>query len=156
MLNRLSRVLSLVGTSLVLPMMVLIIADVVLRFIFNQTITGTAEIASLMLVCMVLGVSWCAIQGRHISVGFVMERFSPRVQAVVDSITMLAGLFICIIITWQGYKSSLYVLRSQEVASELLPLPVFPFHWIFVLGWAALCLVMVPLLIQKVIEAVKG
>lgn len=156
MLNRLSRVLSLVGTALVLPMMVLIIADVALRFAFSRPITGTAEIASLMLVCMVLGVSWCAIEGRHIRVSLVMDWFPLRAQAIVDSITMLAGLVICIIITWQGYQSSLWVLESQEVASELLPLPVFPFYWIYVLGWVALCLVMVPLLIQKVKGAIKG
>ena len=156
MLNRVSRVMALVGTALVLPMMVLIIADVILRFAFSLPITGTAEIASLMLVCMVLGVSWCAIEGRHIRVSLVLDRFPLRAQAIVDSITLLAGLFICIIITWRGYLSSIWVLKNQEIASELLPLPVFPFHWIFVLGWVALCLVMIPLLIQKVKGVVQG
>jgi len=89
-------------------------------------------------------------------VSLVMDRFPLRAQAIVDSITMLAGLVICIIITWQGYQSSLWVLESQEVASELLPLPIFPFYWIYVLGWVALCLVMVPLLIQKVKGIIQG
>ena len=156
MLNPVSRVLALVGTALVLPMMVLIIADVFLRYVFNRPITGTAEIASLMLVCMVLGVAWCGLQGRHIKVDLVVSRFSPRVQAIVDSITLLAGLVTCVIITWQNLHSSLWVLKINQVASVLLPLPLFPFHFILVLGCAMLCLVMVPLLIQKVGEVVKG
>ena len=155
-LNSASRVLALAGTVLVLPMMVLIIADVVLRSVFNRPITGTAEIASLMLVCMVLGVAWCGVQGRHIRVGLVMDRFSPRVQAIVDSITLLASLVTCVIITWGNFHSSLWVLKINQVASILLPLPLFPFHFILVLGCAMLCLVLVPLLIQKVGEVVKG
>jgi TRAP-type C4-dicarboxylate transport system permease small subunit len=155
-LNSVSRIMALVGTALVLPMMVLIIADVFLRYVFSRPITGTAEIASLMLVCMVLGVAWCALEGRHIKVGILMDRFSPRVQTIADSITLLAGLGICVIATWRGFLASLWVLQSKEVASELLPLPVFPFHWIFFLGWVMLCLVLVLLMIQKVAEVVKG
>jgi len=153
-LNSASRVLALAGTVLVLPMMVLIIADVVLRSVFNRPITGTAEIASLMLVCMVLGVAWCGVQGRHIRVGLVMDRFSPRVQAIVDSITLLAGLGVYIILVWQGFLASLYAW-DFDVKSSMLDVPTFPVYWLLVLSFAMLCIAMVTLLIQRIAELVK-
>jgi len=155
-----SRAMALVGTGLLLPMMFLITADVFLRYgskpLHSRPITGTAEIAALMLVCMVLGVSWCAVEDRHIKVGIVVDRLPKKVQAILNSITLIFGLVTCVIMTWQGALTSLWVQQWKEVASELLPLPVFPFHWIFVLGLAMLCVVMVLLIIQKVGEAIKG
>ena len=146
--------MALVGTALVLPMMVLIIADVFLRYVFNRPITGTAEIAALMLVCMVLGVAWCGVQGRHIKVGIVMDRFSPRVQATVDSITLLTGLGVYIILVWQGFVASLYSW-DFDVKSSMLDVPQFPFYWLLVLSFAMLCIAMVTLLIQRIAELVK-
>lgn len=154
-LSSVSKVMALVGTALVLPMMVLIISDVFGRYFLNRPIKGTAEIASLMLVCMVFGVAWCAVQGRHIKVGLVVDRFSPRLQAIVDILTLIAGLCVSVIITWRSVVSALYVLEHKHVISATIQVPIHPFRWIFVLGWAVLCLVLASLLIQKVAEAVK-
>jgi TRAP-type C4-dicarboxylate transport system permease small subunit len=151
-----SRAMALVGTALLLPMMLLITADVFLRYAFRRPITGTAEIAGLMLVCMVLGVSWCALEDKHIKVDIMMSRLRPKVQAIIDSITLFFGVVTCVIMTWQGVLASLWTQESKEVASELLPLPVYPFRWIFVLGLAMLCVVMLILIIQKMREAIKG
>lgn len=155
-INSVSRVLGYVATGLLVPMMLLIVADVFLRFAFDRPIIGTPEITQLLMVCLALGVAWCGLQGRHIKVDLMMSRFSPRVQATVDSITLLVGLGICVIITWQSFRQSMWQLQHQYVASVLLPVPTFPFYWLYVLGCAMLCLVLVTLLIQKVEGVVKG
>jgi len=155
-LNSASRVLGFVATALLLPMMLLTVADVFLRFAFDHPITGVPELTALMMGCLPLAMAWCAAERRHIKVDLVMKRFKPRVQATVDSITLIVGLVLCIIITWRSFLASILKLKYEDVASVLLPVPVFPFHWIFVLGWIILCLVMVTLIIQKVAEVTKG
>jgi TRAP-type C4-dicarboxylate transport system permease small subunit len=155
LLKFISRGLSMVALILVLPLMLLIVADVVSRFFFNNPITGTAEIAATILVCMVLGVSWAAFSGIHIKVGLIMDRVPRRVQNIVDLITLLGGLFVCTIISWRSFIAAVFSQQIKEVATVLLPIPSYPFKYIFFAGWVMLTLVVLTLLIQKFIEAVR-
>jgi TRAP-type C4-dicarboxylate transport system permease small subunit len=154
-INSLSRVLNYVAMGLLLMLMMLTVADVFLRFAFNSPISGASEMAALIMVCLVLGVAWCAVKGGHVSIDMVISRFPPRVQAIVDSITLLIGLAISVIITWQGFLQSLWEIRVKYLAGYTLTWPTFPFWWIYLLGWAVLCLVMVTLVIQKIKVIVK-
>ena len=155
LLNVVCRILAMAGVALVIPMMLLIIADVILRSFLSRPITGTAEIACLMLVCMALGVAWCAIEERHLKIEILMSLVSPRIQAIADSITILAGLFIVIIMAWRNLVAALWKLEIGQVASILLPIPLFPFHMVLVLGLVVMCLAMVALVIKKIGEVIR-
>jgi TRAP-type C4-dicarboxylate transport system permease small subunit len=88
-------------------------------------------------------------------VDLVMTHFSPRVQAIVDSITSFAGLILVGLIAWRGLVEGM-VVQQLHIVSSLLKLPAFPFYYVLVLGCAMLCLVMVTQLIQNIYKAVKG
>ena len=85
---------ALISTGALAVMTMVLVANVVGRSpLFNHPVAGTKELTELAMVCIVfLAFAWCAVKGAHINVGVVVERFSPRVQAIVDSITYLAGL----------------------------------------------------------------
>ena len=152
-----SRVMSYVATGMLLPMMALTVVDIFMRYALNDPITGTSELTKLMMVCLALGMSWTALQGRHISVDVVMKHLSPRIQAIVGSITFLIGLVTIAAVTWQSLLTSINtVLKHKYVASQILPVPMYPFHWLFVLGCAMLCLTLVFLLIRQVKGAIQG
>lgn len=155
-INSISRIMSLVATGLVVPMMLLTVVDVFSRFAFRKPILGTAEFTSWMMACLFLGVAWCAVQGRHIMVDLVIGRFSPRVQAIVDSIALLVGLGIIAIMAWRTAVTSMYMLKLGYQVSSLVPVPEFPFYLVVTLSWVMLWLVMVTLLIQKVAGVIKG
>lgn len=149
-IDSVSKALSLVAIGLILPMMLLIIFDVLLRFLFSSPITGTPEIASMMLVCMVLGISWCAVEGRHIKIDLFVSRFPQKLQDILDAIFIVGGLFISIIITWQGIKSIFWMYKTNVVLTTLLPVPAYPFWCVYSLGWIMFCLILINLLIKKV------
>ena len=155
LVDALSRVISYLAMAVVAAMMLLTVADVFMRFSLNQSITGTVEITKYMMVCLLLGMALCALQRRHIKVDIVMNRFRPRIQAVVDGVTYLAGLVIVAVFAWQGFEAALYAL-SYDRRSSMLSIPDFPFHILLVLSFAMLFLVIVPLFIKSVAEAVKG
>lgn len=136
-------------------MVAVVVSNVVGRYFFNQPVAGTKELTEMAMVCIVfLAFAWCAVERAHISVGVVVERFSPRVQAIVDSITYLAGLGLCIIIVWQ---TILKAMDAQErgLVTVVHNVPYFPFYWVIAAGFAILCLVMVGHLIQHLVKAVK-
>ena len=155
--SSISRVMGYVATGMLLPMMVLTVVDIFLRFALNSPIIGTPELTKLMMVCLALGMAWTALQGRHITVDVVMNHLPPRVQAIVGSITLIIGLGTMTAITWQGFLTSVFtVFKHKYVASQILPVPMAPFHWLFILGCAMLCLALLSLLIQEVKGVIKG
>jgi TRAP-type transport system small permease protein len=155
-INLISRVMIYVEMGLVLVLMFLTVADVILRGAFNKPINGTVEIATLVMACLTLGLAWCGLKGQHISVNMIMNRFSPRVRAIVDAITFTVGLFIAGIITWRAFVETTWEYKFHYTASYTLALPTFPFWLIYCLGWAMLCLVIVILIAQKVNIAIRG
>lgn len=155
-INSISQVLQHVAIALIVILMLLTVSDVFMRFVFNNPITGTAEMGQQIMVCLVLGVAWCAVRGEHVSVDLVMSHASPRIQAIVDIAMFLACLVIYAIITWRAFSESLRDLKFHATASMMLPIPTFPFWVLYTLGIAFLCVVIVALIIQRAKGAAKN
>lgn len=154
-INMVSRVLGYVAMVIVLAMMLLTFGDVFLRYAFRSPIVGTMELTEMMMASLLLALAWCAVEGRHVSIGLLMSRVPSRAQAAVDSFTLLAGLGIYIILVWQGYLAALFS-HSYDVSTSLLDVPVSPFHLLFSLSFAMLCIAILSLLIQRIAKVVKG
>jgi TRAP-type C4-dicarboxylate transport system permease small subunit len=139
----------------IIVMMLLTAADVFMRYIFLKPIAGTTELTEYMMVCLILAMAWAALEGRHITVELVMKYLPKRVQAIVDAITFILCLGIYVIIVWHGYLSAEFA-RDYDVVSTVLEVPKYPFTLLFVVAFAILCLAIIPLLIRKIGEALKG
>ena len=136
-------------------MMLLTVSDVSLRYFFNRPIIGVTELTELFMVCVgFLGLAWCATKGGHLKVGLVMSRFSARVQAIVNSITLLASLCLCVFITWRSFLESMTSLRLGSTSS-LLEVPDYPFYFMLTLGFTMLCLAIATELIQNIAKELK-
>ena len=88
----LSRLTVYLAILVVAAMMLLTVSDVTMRYIFNQPIAGTIEIVEYMMVCLLLGMATCALERRLIKVGIVKERLPKKAQAIIEIVTLLAGL----------------------------------------------------------------
>ena len=103
-INSLSRILNIAASGVLAAMMFLTVSDVLLRYFLRRPILGATELTENMMVCLAfLGLAWCAVQEGHLKVDLVMTHFSPRVQAIVDSITSCAGLILVALIAWRGF-----------------------------------------------------
>ena len=155
-IESISQAVNTVATGVLAAMVALTAADVFLRYAFRRPILGTTELTEFgVLVLGFLGLAWCAVKGGHLKVDLVMSRFSPRLQAIVNSFTYLAGLVVCIIIAWRSFLEAME-LKRLNLVSDHLEVPHFPFYLVLALGVALLCLVMLTHLIQNVTKAVKG
>lgn len=154
-ITRLSRVLNIAAACAMAVMMLLTVSDVFLRYFFNRPIIGVTELTELLMVCVgFLGLAWCATKGQHLKVDLVMSRFPARVQTNVDSITLFAGLCVCVFITWQSFLESMTSLRFHSTSS-LLKVPDYPFYFVLTLGFAILCLAIAIELIQNIAKGFK-
>ena len=148
----LSRLAGYIATSILGLLMVLTVANVILRDIFNKPIRGTPELSEFMMVLVIfLALAWCAVTRKHVKVELIVIRFSPRVQIILNSITLLLSLGIFVIITWQSFLESMAVYDT----TSLLRIPHTPFYWIMTVGLGLFCLSILVLLIESITESTK-
>ena len=155
LVNIASRILNYIAAVFIGLMMLVTTADVLLRYLANRPIMGGVEIVELMMVLIVFpALAWCALSDGHVKVDLVMQRFPGRVQSVVDIITYIAGLSVCIIILWRAVSESLYI-QQLDMTTSLLNIPIFPFYWIIAIGYILLSIVIVIKIIQKIPETCR-
>jgi len=151
-LDYLSRWMGYISSAVIIVLMLLVTADVCGRYFFNSPITGASELARFSMIIIVFpALAWTALAGKHIRVDLVMERFPPRVQAIVNSFMLLAALGTYGVIVW---KSALYSMEVDNITS-MLRLPQAPFYWIMTVGFALFCLSIIALVIKNIAQAVK-
>ena len=148
----LSRITGYLATGVLGLLMILTVANVILRDFFDKPIMGTPELSEFMMVLVVfLALAWCAITRKHVRVELFTSRLSTGVQAILSMVTLLLTLGVFVIITWQSALESTNVYDT----TSLLRIPTTPFYWIMTVGLGLFCLSIVALIIENIIEARK-
>jgi len=150
-IHRLSKFLNSISSVALVAIMVLTVADVVLR-IFKKPIVGTYEIVGL-LGAVVIGfgiplTSW--IRG-HIFVDFIIEKFPEGRKNVVNIFTRLLGIGLFLIAGWNLIIVGMDLYRTGEV-SLTRQLPFYPIAY----GLAVSCFVQCLVLICDIIKVFEG
>jgi len=144
--------LGYVSIAALLVMMVMITVSVVLRKTVDRPIRGDVELSELLMVAIVMmGLAYTQIKGGHVSVGMLVERFSPRAQGVIDIFGAVVTIGIISLVVWQSFSRALSSLTEGEV-TMVLTFPTFWFRFLIPLGffaWALQALVMVKQSISK-------
>lgn len=152
MLGSISRWVGYVSAAAIIILMLLVTANVIGRYFFNSPITGAPEIACLLMIIIVFpALAWVALEGKHVKVDFIMDRFSPIAQAITDSITLIISLGIYAIISWRSFLAA---MKSSDVSS-LLSIPQAPFYWIMSVGWTLFAASIITLIIKNIAGVVK-
>ena len=140
--GKITEVLSTTGASLLLIMMLVIVADVVLRGFFNKPIKGSIEIAGFaQLLLIFLTLAYTQYSKRNITVDLLFNRLPQKAKTVVSSFIFILSLGIVSLLARQGFIHFLYQI---EVGGYLpvtgWPLP--PFQFMIGFGWSLLGVVL--------------
>jgi TRAP-type C4-dicarboxylate transport system permease small subunit len=140
--NPLVRIINSVAAGVLAAMMFLTAMDVLLRYIFNRPISGAMELTQYMMVILVgFGLAYCAFVKGLVSVEVLTSRFSPRVQAILNSITYFLSFGFFSLVTWQSIKYIRLQFESNLVSAVLL-IPTYPFVAMLALGSLVFSLVL--------------
>ena len=71
----------------------------------------------------------------------VVTRFPPRTRAFTDAFVLLLSLGAIGILTWEMFKESRYAASFGE-ATLVMGIPLAPFKYIWSVGAALLCIVL--------------
>jgi len=113
-------------------MMLLTVADVVLRAFFNRPIHGTFELVELCLACTIfVALPAVFLRDEHLVVDVVDQLARPAVVRVLDLFGALASLLVLAVMFWRMVPLARDMQEFGDVTADLsIPKMVF---WIPVL-----------------------
>ena len=144
----------LLGTIFLAGLMLMTVADVVMRYFFDAPILGSFEITEYSLVVIVFfALPWAAMKRINVRVDLVVGRFSPKRRAALDAVTCVFSLIVTGFFTWYTVPQVIYVYRLYTV-SDMLEIPSWPFYLMVALGFFLLFIVLIENLIDFIKKAV--
>lgn len=148
-MNKLTRVFSAIertavriGNTVLIALMLLVSADVFLRYLINKPLIWTHDVVSLYLMPAIffLMLSDSFREGAQVRVDILRDRFPQRFRAIVDALGYLAVLVVVVLIGLGGWREFLKALGGREVVAGSIPWPVWPSFILVVIGSVMLVL----------------
>ena len=150
------RPATVVGGAMLVALMLLTVADVVLRFALGRPIRGTFELTELAMVAVaLLGLGYAQHLGEHITIGLLYERLPAGWRRALDVLAGLTSLLLTVAITWQLGRHFGRMRDSGEVTA-VLGLPVYPVVSMAVVGFALFAVALLSGLVGSIRRAKGG
>jgi TRAP-type C4-dicarboxylate transport system permease small subunit len=129
---------------LIVMMMFSTTYGVIRRYAFNRPEPYSYELSVIFLLwCFIFAVAELEKQGRHIRVDIIISHLPQVAQNILlNIVTPVVGLFVCVLLTWRGWTTAWYSLRIDEVSSSVWAEPFFPIKIIIPIGYGLLCLIL--------------
>ena len=125
MIQKANRYVAGVGACFLIPLMIITAIDVLCRDLLNRSIPGSVELSQYMLsVFILLGMAYTQQVKGYVEVSILTSRLPLRIRLILKIITLLLGLFILSILTWQGFE----VGMEERTVSDMLRIPQYPFR----------------------------
>lgn len=141
-IDRMVLVTGYLGSALIIVAMLIVTYDVASRYFFNRpTLWAVSVSGAVLMWSTLLLAAWVMRQEAHIKIDFLLERLPTRTRVLVNCITGVLSISVCIIILWKGIEATWknFVTGAQETVSSFglpsglvtLSIPV----GIFFLAW---------------------
>ena len=112
----------------VIIMAILLIINVIMRTIFNRSLTFSEEIGqALLIIISFFGIAYCGKKGRHITMSMVFDMVDNKKKKLFMYMISLLSAIAMLFITYLGYK---YVLSTKNLA-RMTPALRIPIHYIY-------------------------
>jgi TRAP-type transport system small permease protein len=146
----LSAKINLVALIGVVVLMILVFADVMLRYFFNSPITGSYDVAPLILLVIVAaGLAQNQVIKANIAIDFLVTKLNRRSRSVVACIGYLLSIGLFVLISWRSFIYATVLLQKSEV-THTIRLPLGPFAYVIAVCSALFCLVLLIDLVKSI------
>ncbi len=154
-IETLARRTSQMGQVALVVVMLVIVTNVILRIPWKP-LPGTVEMVELLGAMLLgLGIAYCQQMKSHIYVSILVDRFAPRTQALIDTVTGLLALAVTTLLARQIFLYGSRMLDRGYTTGHL-QIPLYPFIYLVSFGFLILCLVLLKDLLKAVLLLVKG
>ena len=104
-LDRLTDVSAFAAGLLLSFILLSVCLDVIMRYCLNRPLQWVIELTEYALLYITfLGTAWLLRTEGHITVDVVLNRLSPRRQAILRVFSSAVGIVICVCLVWFGFE----------------------------------------------------
>lgn len=153
-LDRLVKLLRLLGSLALVAIMLLTTADVVMRA-FGSPILGAVDMVGLLaVVVLACAMPYTQMERGHVGVDILVQRMSERSQAILDAVTSTVSLILFALVAWQMWLYAGELAAKGEV-SMTVQMRMHPYIYLVSVCFGVLCAVLLLHVAQFVGKAVK-
>jgi TRAP-type mannitol/chloroaromatic compound transport system permease small subunit len=151
-IDRFTDVTGLWVAWLIVPLMLAVAYEVILRYFFNRPTIWVFDVTYMLYgTIFMLGAAFALLKGAHIRTDFFFEKWSMRTRGVIDSVAYLVFFFPSLILfLYVSWGEGWYAFLINETSEQT---PWRPILWPFKMVVPLTCLL---LLIQGVSETIKS
>ena len=150
-IDKLSGWLALIGVPLSLILAIVVVYDVIMRYLFNAPTFWAYEISWMLYSAnFLLGFAYVLRERAHIRVDVILDLFKPRVKAGIEAFFLLTTLLVfCagMVGFGIGFAFESWKIREGSMLTMWAP-PVYPIKTIIVVAFFVLGL-------QGVVELIR-
>lgn len=130
-----SKVMDKIAGFAIMLTMLLIVANILMRVLFNSPILGTGEMVGFLTAGAIgLSLALCALQNGHIAIDLLVDSFPAPIRVLVDIMIQLVVVIFLGACSW-----GLMLLANSNAASGLvsstIQIPVYPFIYLVAFGF---------------------
>lgn len=132
----------LFGTSMVAMIFIMLIvtADVFMRYVFKSPIRGIWDISTLCFAVIVWGpMAMGALKGSHIALTFLLDRFPRPLQSGLQLIIPLVASGMLAMVSWRLLQHGI-LMGTTKVQTPTLRIPYEPFAYFAAFSCAIMAL----------------
>jgi len=101
--------------------MLIVNVEVFSRY-FGRPTTWVAEISSILILWIPFMIAgWVLRKESHVKMDLLVERLSPRSQAMINFITSMAGVIVMLIVAAAGLMTTIYWIGNKTPTMLMLP-----------------------------------
>jgi TRAP-type C4-dicarboxylate transport system permease small subunit len=157
-LAAIERALTVIAVVFLFVIMMLVVADVFMRYVVNRPFSFTYDLIGLYLLAGVffLTLSDALREHAHVGVDILLHRFSPAGRRLSEIVTALVGLFVFVLISKLGFDRALDNFQQNDVLAGAIPWPTWISAALVPFGCGVLVLRLALQLIGNVLSLVSG
>jgi TRAP-type C4-dicarboxylate transport system permease small subunit len=132
-------ILAVCASVLIFFIMFIVCYEVISRYFFNAPTTWVVEIASIILLFTPFLVGgWVLRKDGHVKMDLVLEQFSKKNQALINTTTSMVAALVCLILVAYGTKLAWDFYKTNYYTNTFLRLPQGPILSIIPFGFLLL------------------
>jgi TRAP-type C4-dicarboxylate transport system permease small subunit len=133
--GRLLHAFGLVAAVSIFIMMILVVANILGRYLFNKPIAGAFEVTeALLVVIIMLALAVTQYQDAHIRVTIVTRRMPPYWAHIARIFSLALG---AVFFAWCAYATWLFAAQSYSFNEQewgTITFPLYPFKFVVFIG----------------------
>jgi len=134
-----------------LAYMVIIVYEVVMRYLFNRPTNWAHELSTFLFGAQfMLGGAFCLWRGSMVNVDILHVHIPVRLRAAIDAVFMILPIAICLLMFWLGGQMFLSSLATLERTNTAWGPPLYPLRGVIPLAAALMFSQVIAQLLRRV------